>query len=402
MLKKLLFVQFLMLTSFCFGQITFEPGYYLDNSGNRVEGLIRNVDWKDNPDAFTFKSNVSNEAVEIKVSEAQEFGVFDAFNVKYIRFTVAMDRSSDLVGDLSTIRAPEFTDEQVFLKVLVAGQASLYYYEDGNLRRFFYALGNAEAKPLVYKRYLNNENRAVANNGYKQELLNTIPVNSYDVDRMERMGYKQKDLVSYFVAYNELQQLPFENYIEKTAKKKVKLHLSLQLGATSQSFVVDRPNQFTQDTDFGSTIGFRGGIELESILPFNKDKWAFFVGVNYKTFDAETDFDQEGVTRNGATDFEIIDIPVGVRHYLFLNNKSKLFVNGSFNTVFIPSSTVELQTGSDLMVGKTTGLAFGLGYNFDNTLGVELRYNSYQDILEFTERTSTFQGISLVAFYQIF
>ena len=402
MLKTLCFPLFLTITSFCLGQITFEPGYYLDNSGNRVEGLIRNVDWKNNPETFAFKTNANSEAVEIGVVQAREFGVFDALNVKYVRFTVPLDRSSDLVGNLSTKRAPEFTDEQLFLKVLVAGAASLYYYEDGNLRRFFYGLGPSEAQPLVYKRYLNQENRAVENNAYKQELLNVLPVGSYEADRMGRMSYKPKDLVGYFVAYNEEQQQPYDNYFERTVKKKVKLHLSLRLGATSQSFVVDRPNRFTQDTDFGSTIGFRGGIELESILPFNKDKWAFFIGANYKNFDAETSFDQEGVERNAATNFDVFDIPVGVRHYFFLNSTSKLFINGSFNTVFIPSSTVELQTRSDLMVGKTTGLAFGLGYNFDNRLGIEFRYNSYQDILEFTERTSTFQGLSLIAFYQIF
>ncbi|MEM1340491.1 MAG: outer membrane beta-barrel protein [Bacteroidota bacterium] len=402
MLHQLCVPLFVLLTSFTFGQITFEPGYYLDNSGNRVEGLIRNVDWKDNPDAFSFKTNANSEAVEIGVAQAREFGVFDVFHLRYVRFTVPLDRSSDWVGDLSTKRAPEFTDEQLFLKVLVTGAASLYYYEAGNLRRFFYSKGPTEAQPLVYKRYLNQENRAAKNNAYQQELLNALPLASYGADRIARIGYTPKDLVSYFVAYNEDRQQPYENYFERNTTKKVKLHLSLRLGATGQSFVVDRPNRFTQDTDFGSTIGFRGGIELESILPFNKDKWAFFIGANYKNFDAETSFDQEGVERNGATNFEVFDIPVGVRHYFFLNSTSKIFLNGSFNTVFIPASTVELQTRSDLMVGKTTGFAFGLGYNFDNTLGVEFRYNSYQDILEFTERTSTFQGISVVAFYQIF
>ncbi|WP_286419829.1 hypothetical protein [Myroides odoratimimus] len=41
-MRKLFVFLFLATSLVGFAQINFEPGYYVDNNGNRVEGLIKN------------------------------------------------------------------------------------------------------------------------------------------------------------------------------------------------------------------------------------------------------------------------------------------------------------------------------------------------------------------------
>ena len=54
-LKKWLFLVFPILATNCCAQISFEKGYYIDNSNQKVDCLIKNVDWKNNPTSFEYK-----------------------------------------------------------------------------------------------------------------------------------------------------------------------------------------------------------------------------------------------------------------------------------------------------------------------------------------------------------
>ena len=54
-MKRIL--PFLALLAFTasFSQITYQPGYFINNSGSKTECLIKNVAWKDNPVEFDYK-----------------------------------------------------------------------------------------------------------------------------------------------------------------------------------------------------------------------------------------------------------------------------------------------------------------------------------------------------------
>lgn len=62
MKKSLLALVAILLPFGLFAQITFQEGYYTDNSGDRYEVLIRNNDWKNNPYEFRYKSSKNAQA----------------------------------------------------------------------------------------------------------------------------------------------------------------------------------------------------------------------------------------------------------------------------------------------------------------------------------------------------
>jgi hypothetical protein len=115
-----------------YSQIDFEKGYHIDNNGNRVEGLIKNVDWDNNPLDFLFQHVGDAEPRRVTIEQSAEFGISNVS--RFVRATVDIDRSSEKVSELSAVRAPQFNKEQIFLKTLVQGKASLYEYVGGGFQ----------------------------------------------------------------------------------------------------------------------------------------------------------------------------------------------------------------------------------------------------------------------------
>ncbi|WP_273567563.1 hypothetical protein [Maribacter halichondriae] len=129
-MKKLYLFVFVLLLSFnCHSQISFEKGYFIDNLDEKTECLIRNVGWKNNPTEFEYKLSENGETSKKIMHYVREVGVYN--KAKYGRYNVEIDRSSKILSNLSSDRNPNFEEEQLLLKVLVEGSASLFMYEDG-------------------------------------------------------------------------------------------------------------------------------------------------------------------------------------------------------------------------------------------------------------------------------
>src|SRR5687767_8848230 len=92
-------------------QITFEQGYFVDNDNNKIEGLIKNVDWKNNPTNFEYRKSEQSEAITINIAQAREFGINNI--AKYVRANVKIDRSGHKLSELSWNRDPAWSEEQL-------------------------------------------------------------------------------------------------------------------------------------------------------------------------------------------------------------------------------------------------------------------------------------------------
>ncbi|MEX0314438.1 MAG: tRNA modification GTPase, partial [Allomuricauda sp.] len=151
--KHLFFLLTLALSFNCYAQISYEKGYFIENNGKKVECFIENVDWKNNPTEFKYKLSESSESIKVGITKVKEFSVQNYS--KYIRANVKIDRSSSNINQLSSTRNPVFKEETLFLKILVEGTSNLYYYEDGNLIRYFYSKdGHHNLEQLIFKYYL--------------------------------------------------------------------------------------------------------------------------------------------------------------------------------------------------------------------------------------------------------
>ena len=155
MKKHILIASLLTILSIkSFSQIVFEEGYFINESNQKINCLIKNIDWANNPSEFKYKISQDDPVREIDIQKVKEFGITGV--TKYIRADVDIDRSGNDINSLGIEKDPVFQKERVFLKVLIEGKASLFIYEERNFTRFFYKMGDSEINQLVYKRYLSN------------------------------------------------------------------------------------------------------------------------------------------------------------------------------------------------------------------------------------------------------
>jgi hypothetical protein len=157
MIKKQLITILVFLFVFStFSQNTFLEGYFIDNSNSKVNCLIKNEGWLNNPTEFKYKNKINSKVKKLTINKVKEFGVLNVF--KYQRHNVDIDRSSKKSDELDNNKNPVFNKEKLFLKLLIEGKANLYSYEDRGLVRYFLKKNNADVKQLVSKYYLTDEN----------------------------------------------------------------------------------------------------------------------------------------------------------------------------------------------------------------------------------------------------
>lgn len=366
-MRKLLITFITLFNLNCFAQIKFENGYFINSNGEKTICLISNLDWKNNPTTFEYKIGEGSESKEASIQTVQEFGIPNI--LKYKRFQTKIDRSSTQMEALSEKRSPEFIEEILFLKVLVEGKATLYQYNDEGLLRFFYSVDESPVTQLVYKQY-RAASKVAVNDSYKQELWNVLKCGTLSIDDVSRTKYSTRSLIKYFVSYNRCNQSTPEVFDEQLHRDL--FNLTLRPGVNFSSLSISNDVSSDLNTDFGNKQNFRFGMEAEVILPFNKNKWSILVEPTYQQYKSG----QVSGPYEATADYKSIELPFGIRHYFFLNEDSKIFINGQYLFDFVFKSKIDYEDANqeDLKIKPNGSLSLGVGFNYRN-YSVELRHN---------------------------
>lgn len=376
----LLPILFLFGSSLC-AQIIYEPGYYIDKNGKKEEVLILNKDWRSSPSNFSYKYSEEGEVQNGNINNVLEFGIGDF--LRYKSFIAPMDKSEDRVSQMSTEREPNFKYERVFLQQLIAGKASLYMYTESGAKRFFYTLNGGDLEPLVYKKY-KKENKIATNRRFRQQLFTNLNCEAIPAADFTNIEYSRKDMQDYFIRYNECEGADFYMIREDAKGTEINLYLKsgIEYGGLS---IMSGMNASGTEIDFKP--GVRIGTEAELILPFNRDKWSLFGEALYGSYHIEDEHIQSDVPIAStqtwlSMDLEFISLGGGVRHYFFLSETSKLFVNGAITFDIPLQSEVVFERGENYEMDAELDdpatdayFTLGLGYNYSNRLSAELRYN---------------------------
>jgi len=372
-----------------YGQIKFEKGYFIDNENQRVDCLIKNSDWENNPDYFLFKLHENEEPQKATIETVKEFEISGA--AKFIRFTVDIDRSSEEIRKLSTVRAPEFKTETLFLKSVVEGKASLFAYTDVNLKRFFFTTDSVPITQLVFKSFLYGQT-IWQNSTFRQQLLDHLHCDESLKRRIENLHYSNADLKKVFISYNACAGK--EQIATQPKVKRDVFNLWIRPRFTSSTLSAKTSNSNFQ---FDTKTNFSIGIEAEIILPFNKNKWAIIIEPTYQSYSAAI------ISEPIRVDYKAIEIPIGARHYFFLNNNSKLSLSAAFQFNFSNNSTLVHYSNVVLDLKPDPNLAFECGYTFKNKLSVGYRYQTPRQMLgEYPLWTSDFSSMAIIVGYAIF
>jgi hypothetical protein len=408
-MKKLGYV--LLLVSNCiFAQITFEKGYYVDNAGQKIECLIKNEDWKNNPSSFYFKKNEGTSENFGSIANVKEFAI-DNFS-KYERYEVLMDTSEVDVAKLSSNKNPQWSKKTLFLKLIVDGDAKLYEYTNGIQRRYFYSFKGSNMEQLVYKEYYKQGNQILLENKtFHQQLWNTVKCSTTKKDRISRIRYKSGDLIKYFLEINNCdgnKAITSESSIKKTSgytifKAKAGVNFS-QLDLLTHYESTYYPIQFE------NKAGLKVGLEIEHNLGFNKNKWSIFYEPSYQSYNSETskDLDLMSVVYkyNWKVKYNYFDHYAGIKHYMFLNENAKFFISAGiiYKHVLGKSEiTSERAIGGDnrkLELVSRISLGAGLGFSYKKS-SLEFRFTRPDIMNQYAGLYTKFNTISLVYGYNI-
>jgi hypothetical protein len=163
-------VMFLMIQNLFAQKGNFEKGYFMDIQNNKIECLIKNENWDYNPTQFEYKKDENSKAITVSINEFNEFKVQE---YKYIKKVVKIDKSRDNILDTGVegnTKALKLEEDNLLLRVLNDGKASLYSYRTLEYSRYFYSIDGGQINQLTFKVYYDNELKGYRNNeNYKQE-----------------------------------------------------------------------------------------------------------------------------------------------------------------------------------------------------------------------------------------
>lgn len=392
-MKQTVTLLLALISGNIFTQVTYEKGYFISSIGERKECLIQNVDWANNPKEIFYKLTEQGEVQTLTEEAVKEFGVYGAS--KYVKKKVNIDKSSTNVKDLSYDRNPTFEEDEALISLLVEGEANLYHFVDGNVSVYFYDKDDKEIEQLIYKPYLLEADEVTVNRTYRQQIWMNLKCSVLTEVKIKGLDYTKKALIRTFEAYNECKNAPYITHLPK--KKRDLFNLNVRAGVNATTFKA--VSVYNHLYNFGSMPAIRLGVEAEILMPFHKNKWAIMVEPTVPVFFNE----QLSKSGEARLDYKSIETSLGFRHYFFLNDNSKIFVNTTLILDVRQFSTLAVDNSAALTLYKQPCFSHGVGYKFKDRMLLEVRYLTSRNALAgYKYWTSTSQTLSLVFGYSFF
>ena len=213
------------------------------------------------------------------------------------------------------------------------------------------------------------------NKEYQKELYNNLKCGSFTTKKLVKVNYRRKELIKLFSEYNNCNESEYKLF--QTNKTPLILNFNINLGVNTTALESDYVvNTLVSNDKFESQASFIPGIDFELVLPYNQNKWAIFVGANYQSYERSTEEVTLFSEDLGTISFEYsyLEIPIGIKHYMYLNNDLKLFLSAAYAPIMHLSSNNEEpfvlndNIQGDIFFGKeeqvSSALIFGLGCKF--------------------------------------
>lgn len=383
---KLFFFFLVFLSVSASAQIEFEEGYIIDMDSNKIEALIKNEDWRDTPNSFRYKLSDADESKLTRPEDVLEFGINGKY--RFISRRVQIDLSSEDPNKMNEVRSPQYESDHLFLQVILVGQADLYQYRQNDLIKYFYSLDGIKVVQLIYRKY-KVEGQIATNNFFRYQLYEYLKCPAMTLETFEVLDYKKRDLIKLFTAYSQCYDTEVKEIVSQ--EKRELLNLTLRPGIRFTSLQAVWGNQGPmRKYDYGSQKGTRIGLDIELVIPHNKNKWAITLEPTYQYFRGEntavSHYEAIYGVEKSIVNYQSLEIPIGVRHYFFLNDEVKIFVDaGGFADVnfgskmdFLDNDGQEIYVSRELESALSFG--YGAGVKMHNRYVIGTRFQTYRDL----------------------
>lgn len=390
----------LILTTKFNAQTKFENGYFTNLNGEKVNCLIRNTSWNDSPVKVSYKLSQSGDVKSFDSDGVKNFGVGN--EVRYIAVDTEIPNTYRKPDELDNDPVPVMTKKRVFIKQILVGTASLFQYRGNNQEIYFYKFKESNPIVLNYKKYISTkDNKVRENNIYKRQLSKDLLCGSSQA--IQKVEYTSKSLISFFRDYNQCVNPNGIDDSQIIVRKKVKTNFKLIAGIQQYGFTFERN---FRTLDFGDKSVPKFGAELEGILPFNNNKWGVFLSLDYSSYSS----DIVSPSSNAVTysmKLNRLGTVLGGRHYMFLNDKSSIFLEAGvafdkdFNSKI--DEFIQNQFFDDdqfNMLEFNFGGVAGIGYSYNQHVALRLNYYLDQSVLKIY-RSDDLSRLALTLSYRL-
>lgn len=354
----------------CQAQDSSKHDYIINLNGNKVTGNIKYNVYKTNPKEIRFSSEAGSN--EVLYHPVEISGFFSSTTQEYyISQTVDIDLSSNNIDQLRFSGNHDTTaTETLFLKVVVSGKASLYFFTDSTSKpHFFIQIGSGPIKELnVYYHLQKQEDgeRFLVQEAYKTQLLNDLGDCQGIEKKINSSDYSENNLADVFDYYNACHGNP-SVYSQKKPFSKLFIHPGIILGYAS-NFIAPNTKNYTL---VEPTRQFMIGVSLEFPIKKLKNLVSLYGDVHYKNYN--TGFDAED--HSGLINMNFIDLTYMLKLRIPVSNNIRIYAEGGLS-----SDILNVDFGADQpdgpQVSYNTEVQFvsGLGICLMNHFSLEARY----------------------------
>lgn len=377
-MKNYLSLLLIFMFTNLFAQNKFELGYYIDQSGNKIEGEISEITLNNFPSNFIIRKKGKEEIVETSSATLIKYGtmVFEKKSFQYdpsLRMDIAnMPKQKDF----------QLVNKTAFVQLMVNGDTKLYKYSENGVSTFFYETANNQLTTLKYKKYLENGNDINENREFISQLKEVKNVkDSSDEGYYNAVKYNDTDLVNYFTKFNGKS---IKNY------KKSKLLFNVFVGYSISSMDIN----FLQDLPAENFSHVTVMPEIEYVLNNNiMNPTSFYFNLKYRAVKA--DFEEIYVRENWQhkVDYQSLLLSFGAKKY-FLSSKDMKFYGKIGFALDIPIrdeilSPVESWRLNPIFLDHYKGgINTGIGMRINQSFLIEIDYDHLFNTLHIKKNTS--------------
>jgi hypothetical protein len=270
---------------------------------------------------------------------------------------------------------------------------------------YFIQIGDGNINQLIYKRY-KVKNEVGSNNEFKKQLFEALQCETIESRKFKNINYYKSDLSDLIIDYHECKKLSYIDYVNMGDKGYFRFNL--KSGITFSKLSAIGPSS-AFEFNFDNETSLRIGAELEYISSINNYKWAVFIEPTYQQYVTESEVNIRPDSRfpdfaKATADYRSIEIPIGLRHYLYLNDSSKLFIDGGYVIDMVLQQDVEVEViQTDIVLQSKGNLFFGFGYKYQDKYSLAFRINTPRTATrESSSWKSDYSTTSIIFGYTIF
>lgn len=281
-----LFIFMIFIVQIAYSQENYQPGYVINLEGDTLKGVIDNEFWTNNPTKISFKSNKNVRKIIYEPKDILGFGVIDK---SFVSATFDIEISTRIINKLGIDTDLNLEKTFGFLKIIIEGPKSLYYFQDDSERENFYIFQDGKYELLKHKKYkkvyhYTGGSRSFLKHTktYLRQLTDYLSDCTNVNEQIPGTAYKLESIMNLYKYYYDCKGVEID-FQEK--KRKIRNDIGVVLGTsiTMLNFKGSSHSYLVNST-YPASLQFSAAIYYNMVLPSKNGKWSLYNELLYNSY----------------------------------------------------------------------------------------------------------------------